>query len=556
MARKYIKKNVKRYTEDDIKNAMKAVQKGMKVFTAAQQFGVPRGTLRSRLDGRQEEDDEKPAGKNSIFTSRQEHVMKERVLLLCDRGFPITVSEFRSIAYEYAKKLKRRGKLNLPYPQKWDDEKKPGLEWYFGFRNRHPELCLRIPQGLSMSRSQAFNEERVENFHADLKNLYDQFQMYDYPTLIYNADETGLSSVPNCTSKVIARKGAKRIDKLQIGERGTLTTYLACANAAGDLIPPFFVFKGGPPVASSVLTHAHLASSKSGYIDSDLFLHFLNHFDTHRKKVPGKKTFLFLDGHTSHVGIGAVTFAIAHEIELICLPPHTTHRLQPLDTNFNKPLKTLWRKEVDAFLKDTDNVSLSKTNFLLVFHRVWMALQEKRGNIVNGFQHCGLYPLKNTIEKHEYAKCSSFCSVEKGIVESETNELQRILPLPQKKENPSHTKRHFCHLTKALPTNQFSNLRGNKKNSLRKKSRYINEQSTSASNKNAVPVSKRMKNSKWSRIDEQPTSTARLAKKDATHCCVCGSSWSGATEDWLKCVDCGKWACETCYGVNTCANCD
>ena len=59
--------------------------------------------------------------------------------------------------------------------------------------------------------------------------------------------------------------------------------------------------------------------------------------------VAGRPVLLMLDGHSSHYQPDLVRFAKEHEIILFCLPPHTTHESQPLDTTVFGPLKQHWR---------------------------------------------------------------------------------------------------------------------------------------------------------------------------------------------------------------------
>ena len=40
---------------------------------------------------------------------------------------------------------------------------------------------------------------------------------------------------------------------------------------------------------------------------------------------------LLTDGHKSHLTLEVVDLCIKNEVILFCLPPHTTHALQPLD---------------------------------------------------------------------------------------------------------------------------------------------------------------------------------------------------------------------------------
>ena len=56
-------------------------------------------------------------------------------------------------------------------------------------------------------------------------------------------------------------------------------------------------------------------------------------FHEHTKAKAGrkKKRLLILDGHGSHVNLDFVNLADKHRIAIAVLPPHSTHRLRPLD---------------------------------------------------------------------------------------------------------------------------------------------------------------------------------------------------------------------------------
>lgn len=60
-----------------------------------------------------------------------------------------------------------------------------------------------------------------------------------------------------------------------------------------------------------------------------VFIEFVKSFD-------GPKI-LVLDGHKSHITSDIVQLARSNEIWIICLPPHSTHVLQPLDVAVFKP---------------------------------------------------------------------------------------------------------------------------------------------------------------------------------------------------------------------------
>jgi hypothetical protein len=56
---------------------------------------------------------------------------------------------------------------------------------------------------------------------------------------------------------------------------------------------------------------------------------------------------LILDGHGSHVSLEAIKQVQQFGLDMITLPSHTSHVLQPLDVNYFKPFKITFRKEKD-----------------------------------------------------------------------------------------------------------------------------------------------------------------------------------------------------------------
>jgi hypothetical protein len=67
----------------------------------------------------------------------------------------------------------------------------------------------------------------------------------------------------------------------------------------------------------------------------------------------GKRILLIYDGHVSHTTLEMVKIARENRIDLFCLPPHTTHRLQPLDVGVFSPLQTAWSDRCAAVLEET-----------------------------------------------------------------------------------------------------------------------------------------------------------------------------------------------------------
>ena len=82
--------------------------------------------------------------------------------------------------------------------------------------------------------------------------------------------------------------------------------------------------------------------------------------------VPERPIILFVDGHKSHVNLDVVDMARNNDVILFCLPPHTTHALQPLDVAVFKSFKNHFSKAVKALSFAKKNFVVSKRDFARV----------------------------------------------------------------------------------------------------------------------------------------------------------------------------------------------
>ena len=63
-------------------------------------------------------------------------------------------------------------------------------------------------------------------------------------------------------------------------------------------------------------------------------------------QIKGKYRLLILDGHTSHVSLPFIEYCEEHNIIPLCLPPHSTHILQPLDVGIFSPLAKAYKSRI------------------------------------------------------------------------------------------------------------------------------------------------------------------------------------------------------------------
>jgi DDE superfamily endonuclease len=78
----------------------------------------------------------------------------------------------------------------------------------------------------------------------------------------------------------------------------------------------------------------------SGWMDSETFIKWPEHFQQNVHSSDKDKVLFILDNHGSHRTLDAINFARANGIVMLSIPPHTSHKIQPLDRTFFGPLKT------------------------------------------------------------------------------------------------------------------------------------------------------------------------------------------------------------------------
>ena len=118
---------------------------------------------------------------------------------------------------------------------------------------------------------------------------------------------------------------------------------------------------------------------------------WLKHFVDHVKPTPSKKVVLFVDGHVSHKSYEAIEYARANGIEMISFPPHTTHKLQPLDKTYFGPLKQYYVQACDRWTVNHPGKRICFYSIAGLFAEAF-AKASTLDKGVAGFSSCGLWP--------------------------------------------------------------------------------------------------------------------------------------------------------------------
>lgn len=175
-------KGKKKYTEDDMEQALKAIKAGLTLGKASKQFNIPKMTLSDRVRGKYQTS---TVGRPTELSSDEEMVLIYYIKYMASIAHPLTPSQIKVFAWNIAK---RKGNT------RFNATTGPGHTWWDKFRKRHSQdLTLRKPDNLDRGRSRMANAN-VMNQHFDLlRETLEKLQIKDKPDRIFNCDESGIS---------------------------------------------------------------------------------------------------------------------------------------------------------------------------------------------------------------------------------------------------------------------------------------------------------------------------------------------------------------------------
>ena len=80
------------------------------------------------------------------------------------------------------------------------------------------------------------------------------------------------------------------------------------------------------------------------------FTEFIKHFIKHTKCSKDLPAILILDNHDSHINIETIDLSKKNGVTFLTLPPHCSHKPQPLDRLIYDPFKTFYNQAANAFM--------------------------------------------------------------------------------------------------------------------------------------------------------------------------------------------------------------
>ncbi|KAK2160544.1 hypothetical protein LSH36_131g05039 [Paralvinella palmiformis] len=181
------------------------------------------------------------------------------------------------------------------------------------------------------------------------------------------------------------------------GPKRENVTVVACASAAGVVMPPMFVVKGKTYKSLHSFNTAEAPPNSKwtwqakAWMEDSLGIEwfrevFLKYCGVQRPQV------LLLDQHHSHEVYEMILLARKENIHLITFPPHTTHWLQPLDKGCFASLSKHYRSVCNGFTA----TSKFQVTFACLFAEAWERSMTPK-NVRAGFPVTGICPFSPDI---------------------------------------------------------------------------------------------------------------------------------------------------------------
>jgi hypothetical protein len=313
-------------------------------------FQMPQTTLHRWLRRREEElDDEKTpetddgefAGPNSFLTNGEEDAVLQWVWdSQCERTCP-TSPEIR----EFAANLRK---------QRLDDGRPCNRSWWHSFKLRHPELASITADSIENARCEVKKADVLAYF-AELKSALVRMQT---PAQLLNMDETGFCARPDKAKKkkVVYRYDCPVKPAFREQSDPNHVSLVATITLAGETLKPMFLTTAVPnftdPRMAELASDIVCCRTAKGYQTHESMAIYLRDVLTpYCQRVRDEMNdqtlpiFLIMDKCGCHKKETLSGVYEALNIQIIWLPPHSSHFLQPLDLVVFAQLKMKYRTQ-------------------------------------------------------------------------------------------------------------------------------------------------------------------------------------------------------------------
>lgn len=320
------------------------------IRAAAKAYNVPFATLRYRLKG----------GSNAKIshafqqrmTPDQEEFLATWILEEDARGFPPSHTRARDMAIRV---LRING-----------DHEDLGKNWVTAFLQRNPRVASVVGKKIEAARVRNASVAEIQAFFDLFKRTCERLNV-DLNN-VWNMDETGIALGVCSNSQVLASAQKKKAYKAT-PENREWVSIIEAISSDGRRINPVIIFKGNGLQTtwfpSTEVPDWYFTTSENGWTSNHVGLKWLTSVFIPSTTPPSLAyRLLLLDNHGSHVDLDFQIECKLHKIELLYLPPHTSHILQPLDLASFGSIKGSYRRQIAQLSSIDDAAPVKKERFI------------------------------------------------------------------------------------------------------------------------------------------------------------------------------------------------
>ncbi|EED15091.1 pogo transposable element, putative [Talaromyces stipitatus ATCC 10500] len=356
----------------DLKNGrIRSIREAARIYT------IPRTTLQDRLHGVPFQHAIRAS--NHKLAQFEEESLVKWVLDLTRRGLPPRHFLVRDMANYF---LSQRG------------DQRVGDKWVYNLVQRRPEIESKFSQKYNYERAKCEDPKIIQGHFDRVRDIISEYGVL--PEDIYNFDETGFAMGLCTAAKVITGSDRYAQPKLlQPGNREWVTA-IEATNSTGWALPSYVIFKAKKNVRLGWFDELpddwRINISDNGWTTDQIGLEWLKtHFiPLISGRTLGTYSMLILDGHGSHLTAEFDRTCTDHKIIPVCMPPHSSHLLQPLDVGCFAVLKRHYGQLVEQRMRLGFN-HIDKIDFLTAFPQA-RTVAYKAQTIRNSFAATGLVP--------------------------------------------------------------------------------------------------------------------------------------------------------------------
>ncbi|XP_039304742.1 uncharacterized protein LOC105194808 isoform X3 [Solenopsis invicta] len=519
-------------------------------------------------------------GRKPLMPPEIEAQLVDYLLILENRFFGITINDVRMMTYQLA----IRNNLKYPFGRK----EKVGRAWFNRFIGRHSNLIIHKSSDDTSNFKTGFNKETVSAFFKILGNVYEE-QNYNADR-IFNVDAIGFNIIQCKIPQIVCLKGKRQIGLLTADDRESLITVICSMSAGGTFIPPMIIFPRknmidivmkGAPAGSIGRCHP------SGWVQTHLFTEWFEHFIKNTNPTKESPILLILDGHYAHTrNLDVIDIARKNYVTILSIPPHSTHKMQPLDRTFMTPFKQYYSEYIHIWQCENER-PVKQYDIAEILGKAYLQCQTDL-IAANGFKLTGIYPFKPYIfsdsdfiastsaEKNptdfmsftretttsitkQYHQIEDFHQIEKDLAQpnySKDGKVEQMTPVSPEETWPDLQikSRKLTRDHEPLQATIFTNSVCQK---------ILKDTETKKFMKNSIfkkNVKKHRKKGKPKNISKEcnsvtsinselklRSSEAVLAKEDAI-CIFCNELFSEDKDEMFQCLICDMWAHVACSG--------